>query len=148
MQKKRQWCVVLALNTLTELQQRLCHYISELCKGKTRKKSKEDICVKAKNYIEENYSDTQLSVSMLGKEMGMQAAHLSKLFKETYGVSLLDHIASVRIAHAKRMIREEKWSVQKVAEKTGFIDSHAFIRIFKKLEGMTPGKYKDLCEKE
>ena len=140
---------LLSLNTLTVLQQRLCHYILELRKDdKTHKKSKNDICIKVKNYIDENYSDTQLSVAMLGKEMGMQAAHLSKLFKESYGVSLLDHIASVRIAHAKSLLREEKWSVQKVAEKTGFIDSHAFIRIFKKLEGMTPGKYKDLCEKE
>lgn len=136
-----------ATDTLMEFKEQLSVHIARLRELNSEKKPKEDICAKTKNYIEENYSDTQLSVSMLGQEMGMQAAHLSKIFKEAYGISISDYIAQVRIKYAKRMIKEQHMSVQETAERTGFISSHAFIRIFKKLENMTPGKYKELCEK-
>lgn len=136
-----------ATDTLMEFKKQLSVHLSELRELHAEKKPREDICAKTRNYIDENYSDTQLSVSMLGEAMGMQAAHLSKIFKEAYGISISDYIAKVRIKHAKQMIKEQNMSVQETAEKTGFISSHAFIRIFKKLENMTPGKYKELCEK-
>ena len=45
------------------------------------------------------------------------------------------------------MMQEQDMSVQETAEKTGFISSHAFIRMFKKVEGMTPGNYAKLSKK-
>lgn len=135
-------------DTLTGFQRCLSECVSELRKKNSDKKTKEDICVKTKNYIDQNYSDDQLSVAVLGREMGMQPAHLSKLFREAYNISLLDYIASVRIFQAKRLIREEHMSVQATAEKVGFMNINRFIRIFKKIENVTPGKYRELCEKE
>ena len=79
--------------------------------------------------------------------MGMQGNHLSKIFKERYGITLLDYVANVRIHQAKKLIQEEGCSVQEVAEKTGFLSSTVFIRTFKKKEGITPGKYKEMVEK-
>lgn len=136
-----------ATDTLIEFKQKLSEQITRLCELNSYKKPKMDICARTRSFIDENYSNTQLSVAMLGQAMGMQAAHLSKLFKESYGISISDYIAQVRIEHAKHMIKEKHMSVQETAEQTGFISSHAFIRIFKKLENMTPGKYKELCEK-
>lgn len=135
-----------ATDTLIEFKQQLSAQIVNLCELNSYKKPRTDICAKTRSFIDENYSDTQLSVSMLGQKMGIQAAHLSKLFKEAYGISISDYIAGIRIQHAKRLIKEQHVSVQETAEKVGFISSHAFIRIFKKLENITPGKYRELCE--
>lgn len=136
-----------ATDTFIEFKQKLSEQITRLCELNSCKKPKTDICTRTRSFIDENYSNTQLSVAMLGQAMGMQAAHLSKLFKESYGISISDYIAQVRIEHAKRMIKEQHMSVQDTAERAGFINSHAFIRVFKKLENITPGKYKELCEK-
>ncbi|MBR3761624.1 MAG: helix-turn-helix domain-containing protein [Lachnospiraceae bacterium] len=136
-----------ATDTLMEFKQKLSEQITRLYELNSCKKPKTDICARTRSFIDENYSNTQLSVAMIGQTMGMQAAHLSKLFKESYGISISDYIAQVRIEHAKRMIKEQHMSVQDTAERAGFINSHAFIRIFKKLENITPGKYKELCEK-
>ena len=135
-----------ATDTLTAFQQRLSFHIANLCEQCSGKNAEDDILARTKEYITANYSDNQLSVAKIGKKMGIQPARLSKLFKETYGMSMLDYIASVRIHHAKRIIREQNLSVEETAEKVGFIDSNAFIRIFKKLENITPGKYKKSCE--
>lgn len=134
-------------DTLIEFKEKLSEYIAKLRAENGEKKPKEDICAKTRRYIEENFSDMELSVNVIGQRMGMQPAHLSKIFKEAYGISISDYLSGVRINEAKRMMKELDMSVQETAEKTGFISSHAFIRMFKKLENMTPGKYREICKK-
>jgi len=138
---------LMATETMTVFQQKLSDCIGQMCAQNAGKKVKSDVCAKTKEFIDENYCDDQLSVAMIGKKMGAQSAYLSKLFKEAYGISMLDYIGSVRVQHAKRLLREKNLSVEETAAKVGFIDSNAFIRIFKKFENITPGKYKKLCEK-
>lgn len=133
-------------DTLLEFKLELLKNLVELRSYYQERKPKTDICEKAKAFIDEHYDDCQLSVSMLGEKMGMQSAYLSKLFKENYGMTILDYIAQVRVEKAKAFMREQKLSVQDAAEKAGFVNSHAFIRVFKKLEEITPGRYKELCQ--
>lgn len=133
--------------TLSDFQQQLSCQITELCKRKVKRKSSDDVLEELKRLIDENYMDGELSITMLGAEIGMQPAHMSKIFKEKYGISLLDYIASVRIFHAKRLLRDERGSIQEIGEKAGFLSSQVFIRTFKKKEGITPGKYREMVEK-
>lgn len=93
------------------------------------------------------YSDAEVSIAKLGAQIGMQPAHMAKVFKEKYGITLLDYIAGVRISHAKHMLREGKGSNQEVGEESGFLSSQVFIRTFKKKEGITPGKYREMMKK-
>ena len=76
----------------------------------------------------------------------MQGNHLSKIFRERYGITMLDYVANVRIQQAEKLIQESNLSVQEVAEKTGFLSSTVFIRTFKKKVGITPGKYKEVMD--
>ena len=133
-------------DTLSEFRQLLTIRITELCKHKIKRKASVDILEETKRFIEENYSDNELSVAAIGNSMGMQGNHLSKIFKERYGITLLDYVATVRIGQAKKLIQESNLSVQEVADKTGFLSSTVFIRTFKKKEGITPGKYKEAID--
>ena len=67
------------------------------------------------------------------------------MFKNKYQITMLDYISLVRIAEAKKLLLEKNMTIQKIAEKTGFLSDHVFIRAFKKSEGITPGKYKELA---
>ena len=128
--------------TLSEFQQLLSGQIAELCKCNIKRKPSVDVLEKTKQYIDEHYSDTELSLTTIGNAVGMQGNHLSRIFKERYGIAMLDYVTGVRISQAKRLIQENGCSVQEAAEKT------VFIRTFKKKEGITPGKYKEMVEKE
>lgn len=106
--------------------------------------AQDDICRKAHLYIESHFAVPQLSVSMLGEELGISSSYLSKLFKEKYGMSILDCISMRRVQDAKRLLRDTKRSIQEIAEETGFLSSNVFIKTFKKWEGITPGVYRSL----
>lgn len=92
-------------------------------------------------YINKNFRDPDLNISMTGLHFDMTPAYLSSLFKVQTGESLLDYINQVRIEEAKILL-DEGYSVVDIAEKVGFRNSGALIRVFKKVVGITPGKYK------
>ena len=48
----------------------------------------------------------------------------------------------MRISNSVALLKETDLKIADIAQMTGFVDSNAFIRIFKKLKGTTPGKYK------
>jgi AraC-like DNA-binding protein len=72
----------------------------------------------------------------------MSPFYLSRIFKEETGVGLLEYINTLRIEEGKKLLARGQ-SIVKTAETTGFRDSNAFIRVFKKLTGVTPGQYKE-----
>ena len=131
-------------DTMKEFGERLGRYIVELRNRKDHRLPGEDVCAKAKAYIDANYMNNQLSVAMIGKILDLQSGYLSKLFKEAYNISMLEYIASTRIDQAKILLKEENLSIAEIAEQVGFVNSHTFIRCFKKSENLTPGKYREL----
>jgi AraC-like DNA-binding protein len=108
----------------------------------------ENVCTQALEYIEENYSDSQLTLTMMGDMLGMTPSYLSKLFKDKYQLSIPDYISRTRINHAKRQLRETNCSIQEIAQDNGFLNSNSFIRVFKKQEGITPGVYRGLSDEQ
>jgi len=55
----------------------------------------------------------------------------------------VDYLYDVRIDHATALLLEPDLKITDVARMVGFVDSNAFIRIFKKWKGTTPGKGQD-----
>lgn len=95
-------------------------------------------------FIRLNYHNINLNVSMLADRFEVSASYLSRLFRKKINMSVLDYIHKVRIEKAKQLVKKQYISVKEIAEKVGFGDSRALIRVFKKHEGVTPGIYKEL----
>lgn len=129
--------------TLIGFQTSLCYLIQELQRDRASDEDNE-LVVKTKNYIDENYWNADLSVTMLGEQMGVRGKLLSKIFKEKYQMSLPDYLLDVRIQQAKIYLTQKNMTIQEIAEATGFLSSQVFIRNFKSKEGITPGKFKEL----
>ncbi len=98
---------------------------------------------KVVQYIENNYSNSSLNVSIVGNEFNTASPYLSKMFKEYTGEGMLDYINKYRIRKAKELLRDYRYTIYDVARNVGFVDSNTFIRSFKKYEGITPGKFKE-----
>jgi YesN/AraC family two-component response regulator len=95
-------------------------------------------------YIENNYKDSSLSVEKIADHFGKSRGYLFSHFKDETGEGLLYQINKVRIVKAKQLMLETKLSINEISEKVGIINVNSFIRIFKKYEGVTPGKYREL----
>ncbi|MDL2234338.1 helix-turn-helix transcriptional regulator [Ruminococcaceae bacterium OttesenSCG-928-L11] len=100
------------------------------------------LALSVKQYVEENYALPEMNVSHIGEHFHMTPAYLSGIFREQTGVSLLDFINSTRIENAKKRLLQNE-NVSEVAQAVGFRNSGAFIRVFKRQEGRTPGQWTD-----
>ncbi|MGO4276519.1 helix-turn-helix transcriptional regulator, partial [Paenibacillus sp. TAF58] len=131
---------------LSDMLEQVCAYTSAKRQhtiSLTRQKALQQLVDEVTTFIEHNYSDANLNVTMIGSHFNRKATYLSKLFKDYVGEGLLDRINKVRIEKSKQLLRRQEQSVGDAAYGVGFNDINAFIRVFKKVEGITPGKYKE-----
>lgn len=94
---------------------------------------------RAVNYINEHFKE-DLSLEQLAKHSFVSVNQLCKLFKTHFNTTAAKYITAKRIMEAKKMLLQKK-SVAETALACGFLDYANFIRVFKKLVGVSPGKY-------
>ena len=124
---------------IVDIMKEICLYIQQNRKGR-----KETLVENVIEYIQDNYSDANLSVSAIAGRFQLTPTYLTKLFKEQTGEGLLDYLIKIRIQKAKQLMKNNDVSIKDLAEKVGYFSSAAFIRAFKKCEGVTPGLYKEI----
>ena len=92
-------------------------------------------------YVNENFSNPDLNISITALHFGITPSYLSALFKEQTGQNLLEFINNTRIEHVKKLLEEGK-TLNEISTESGFRSSGALIRVFKKTTGITPGQMK------
>lgn len=93
-------------------------------------------------YIKEHYKE-KISLEDIAKEFNYSVGHLCRKFKEEIGDSVVNYIIKYRISIAMKLLFErQELSIEEIALDVGFNDVQFFDKTFKKLTGMTPGKYR------
>ncbi|MBW7456070.1 helix-turn-helix domain-containing protein, partial [Paenibacillus sepulcri] len=96
-----------------------------------------------KMYLHEQYKE-ELDLQRLAEHVHLTPSYLSKLFKGETGETITDFAISVRIHHAKRLLREEHGlKTYEVGERVGYPDPAYFTKVFKRMTGKTPKEYRD-----
>ncbi|MBE9048339.1 helix-turn-helix transcriptional regulator [Pleurocapsales cyanobacterium LEGE 10410] len=93
------------------------------------------------NYIAINYGSNILLEDMAA-QADLSTSHFSRLFKQTIGQSPYQFLMSYRIEQAKKMLDNPNALMIDIAMNCGFSDQAHFSRVFKKIEGITPKKYR------
>ncbi len=140
--------------TVHEMQARTTAFLRDVCEytagrrlhnlQQTRRHTLDRLMEQVKSFIADRYADPNLNITWIGHHFEMKPTYLSKLFKDYTGEGLLDCINKTRVERAKRLIAGDRRNVSDVAGCVGFNDVNSFIRTFKKYEGITPGKFKEL----
>jgi len=97
-------------------------------------------------YIEENYMK-DLCLEQIADEMGVTAKYVSRVFRNNTGILLTDYINEVRINKAKELLRDTNMKIQDICTKVGIENRTTFLRVFKKVEGVSPTTYRDIYRK-
>ncbi|KKI92476.1 hypothetical protein WQ54_08860 [Bacillus sp. SA1-12] len=95
-------------------------------------------------YIIQNEFDTELSLESIAARLHYNKNYLSSIFKKEFKQSFSEYLALYRYDMAKKWLKETNMSVKEISEKLQYKNSQNFIRSFRKFEGTTPGKYRDL----
>ncbi|TMV43461.1 helix-turn-helix transcriptional regulator [Paenibacillus mesophilus] len=102
-----------------------------------------ELAGRVKTYIAQHFGDPGLSLAQVGDAFQLNDKSLSRMFKEEFGEKFVDYVAQVRIAEAKRLLLSQPSEpVLSIAQRAGYIHAETFIRVFKKLVGVTPGDYR------
>jgi AraC-like DNA-binding protein len=136
--------VVAETRSLDELAGRVREVIGSLCATTAGIKKDDRLALEIKAFVAEGCHDLNLSIAMIAEHFRMTQGYISRLFREMSGEGLLDHIASVRLAAAKRLMEQKRRPLGEIAAAVGYTSANALIRAFKKHEGVTPGRYREL----
>lgn len=72
----------------------------------------------------------------------MSKSYISKIFREEMQCSITDYINKIRIMKSKSFLMDRSLSIDDIAAMTGFTDKSYFTKVFKKIIGISPGKYR------
>jgi len=96
---------------------------------------------KAKDYINENYSDPELNVQKLSNHLFISPSYLCIIFKKRADETFLKYVMRIRLERAKELLLDNN-KIADVAEKVGYPDVSYFSYFFKKNTGQSPREYK------
>lgn len=93
----------------------------------------------AREFIDAHYSDPIGGVE-IAAAVGLSLPHLMRAFFARMGVPINVYLNTVRLGHARRLLREGE-SAATTAVAVGFADQSHLIRRFREAYGVTPGQY-------
>ena len=93
--------------------------------------------------INENISNSDLSVDTIASTVGISRVHLHRKMKELTGQTPHDFIRNIRLKQAAHLLSTGDMNVTEVMYACGFSNSASFSTIFKRFYGMTPRDYKN-----
>lgn len=92
-------------------------------------------------YINEHLNE-DIALQDVCDYVGISSGYLSRIFKEKTGYNFVDYVNRTKIEKAKKMLTESEMTAVEIAKYLSFNDDKYFIRLFKKIVGMTPGTYR------
>lgn len=95
-----------------------------------------------KEYVENNYI-YDISMQEAAEEMGYSDAYFSKLFKQYFNQNFTAYLTEYRIKKAKELLSNTNHSIKDISRMVGYTDSNYFAKIFKRLVGEIPSKYRE-----
>jgi|GEM_PF-929838 len=92
-------------------------------------------------YIERNYTN-EIAIKELTDIAMCSPRHLSRMFKQEMGASIIQYLHKLRVEQAKKYLLSTSGKVVSIGQEVGFPDATFFNKVFKKYEGCTPTEYK------
>lgn len=94
------------------------------------------------DFMEENMSNSELTVEMLVTEAGMGRTVFFNKLKGLLGMSPIEFIKETRLKRAAELLETGKFNVSEVSFQIGMNDARYFSKCFKHKYGMTPSEFK------
>ena len=107
-----------------------------------------DVIDQIQDYMEENYAQSSLSLSMVAEKYYLNSSYLSRTFRKKTGIPFVEYLNKIRIKHACDYLKSGNWKVYEIAEKVGIPNPDYFGRCFRKYMGISVNDYKKskICE--
>jgi transcriptional regulator GlxA family with amidase domain len=92
-------------------------------------------------WMEDNYA-LPSPVRVMAERAGLNIRTLSRRFQSATGHSPIGYVQALRVDEAKRMLEDDKESIDGIGVAVGYDDPASFRRIFRRQAGLSPAAYR------
>ena len=96
-------------------------------------------------YIQQNFTE-QPTLEEVAEKVHLSPFHFQRIFTDWAGVSPKKFLQYISVQHAKQILNNSQSTLFETAYKTGLSGTGRLHDLFVKIEGMTPGEYKNKGE--
>jgi AraC family transcriptional regulator len=91
--------------------------------------------------LRERFAES-LTLEEIARNAGVHPVHLASAFRDGYGCTVGDFVRRLRIEHACREIARSDTPLIEIALDAGFANQSHFTRVFRRMTGLTPARYR------
>ena len=95
-----------------------------------------------RKFIDDHYSE-HITMEDVAASVSMSPSYLSALFKDKMSMTVHDYLIRVRIEKSIELLGRRDLSIKQVMQQCGIESQSYYNRIFKKMIGLPPGKYRN-----
>jgi len=101
-----------------------------------------DVIYKTLDYVKKNYMN-KITLADVAENAHISPSYFSKIFKDEMKCNFNMYLNQVRIQNSKKLLLDDSVTLVDVAFLCGYEDQSYFSKVFKKIAGMSPGKYRE-----
>lgn len=98
---------------------------------------------KSVDYIHKNYTVHGIKISDIAKQSELSERYFYHIFKSAFDMPPKQYITQLRISRAKELLVGNLYSIEEIAQYTGFSDIYSFSKAFKSITGVSPTRLKE-----
>ncbi|MDD2970893.1 MAG: response regulator [Lachnospiraceae bacterium] len=96
---------------------------------------------RASMYISKHYME-DISLASVAEHIRISPYYLSRLMKQTEGITFIEYLTEIRMKEAMRLAWETELPIKDIAVKCGYANDTYFCKVFKRQTGKTIGEYR------
>ena len=101
-----------------------------------------DVIYRAVDYIKRNYMN-KITLEEIASNVYLSPSYFSKIFKEEMKTNFNFYLNHIRIEMSKKLLVDDSIVLVDISNLVGYEDQSYFSKVFKKLTGISPGKYRE-----
>jgi AraC-like DNA-binding protein len=106
----------------------------------------EKVCEGALKYIKNNFKNA-VNMTEMSSHLHFHPDYITRCVQKTIGITPSQYLNQYRISQAKRLLSTSNNKISSICRDVGIEDQGYFSKLFKKMEGMSPGEYRRIVHR-
>ena len=101
-----------------------------------------DFINEVKHFVQLKYLNPQFNIDYLCQSMHVSHSHLCRIFKQSENITLINYINNIKLSRARELLVNSSLSILEISFKSGYREYEYFLRLFKRVHGLSPTGYR------
>jgi AraC-like DNA-binding protein len=102
-----------------------------------------NIAMRIIKFMSDNY-DKDISMQDVADSLFCSSRHINRIFRRYFNSTFGKTLSRFRVNYAKNYLVESDYCIEKISELVGFSSPNTLYKLFKEIEGTTPGQYREI----